>query len=325
MNRKERICTTWLLGLTLFVGSVIGFAREAWANTKTYPATFCVAESTTLGTLQYELDGSLSNTSPTDPLEVICPVVRDNTQTEGKWSAKVYAFAKNPGVGIECTATSRDHFGDVVDEDDDDAAFSAGVQTMSMFLLEQAHEGYSTIRCTIPEVAQVAGAPIMASKLTMYSVTEPGNKESDTDSKSYPGVFAFSQGGILDTLEPQPFVLYESDGSATRAYPDAEGLEMWTFPLIRDRVAGPVDRVRMRVLDNSESMDFGCFVTNFDEFGEVGLGSMVVGNDGTGEMTTDFGVIGDDWAADGPILIQCLTTPTPGAASLFMVDIQESG
>jgi hypothetical protein len=109
-RRYARQLVSGLGMLALVLAATSGV--EAY-DRKVYPATMCVREATSGGTLSYDSTGGVLNTHGTSPLRVICPIVRDYI-TEPWATAWAVVRDKSVNSNVSCTVESKGYAGSLL-------------------------------------------------------------------------------------------------------------------------------------------------------------------------------------------------------------------
>jgi hypothetical protein len=146
----------------------------ASTDSKILPATVCQvrippddslsqAEVTEIrNSIRYWQNGRIENWHTTDPLTVICPIVRDNVGTHLNW-LRVYFHDYYPGTGangrglLACRLRSNNRWGTetISDHYDDSEGADGGGDDSGDFEMELGdadNDGSYTLLCTIPPV-----------------------------------------------------------------------------------------------------------------------------------------------------------------------------
>lgn len=325
-----RLARALALFAFVFVTTAASVARADFplfdTDKKTFPATMCRPTVGTAGTIKYETDGTVSNSSGTEALHLVCPFVRDATLTDLEEDFSVYVVDRHPTQDIKCTVSAHEPFGDIVPDQGlayvkSSSGSASGTQKLSLTTEHQATEGYSVLNCGIPPTSSSG----LRSRINVYVFEELFvNGEASTDSKAYTGVFGEQW---VFTLGAQPGFEYEEIGAATRP-PGEEALASWRLPLLRDVVASDWNRVRIRAFDDdgAPDADFLCNVYAYTEEGEVDgeLSGFCTQDQTLGETTIECvpflpGV--SPTTDDGPYVIECLSVPQE--STVFMYDLRE--
>lgn len=312
---------------------VAGVARAEdpiWdRDIKTFAGTMCRPVAGTIGEAMYHLDGSISNNSAAYPLVIVCPIVRDFSATDKTTEiTDVTVIDRHATGNVQCRASNHDQFGDMLSTD---TKFSAGsgpeAQVIGLANVgTSVAGGYSALLCMLPPLMPIPGA-LARSRLMTYTFEEMDRFEStSTDSKSYTGAFA-EQISAFDSTLPPPgsFIDYNDIGAAINS-PPGVGLYQWAIPLVRDIVAGKVNRVRLRVDDADPEVDFVCSLYVYTTTGEVDteLSGFCDQESSDGETTVtcvplELGFFKP--TAGGPAVIWCLAVPPD--STVFMYDARE--
>jgi hypothetical protein len=165
------------IGLT-FAGAVSSPAEAS--NSKYFNGAFCRASFPLGGTspqryLKYNGNGSVANRDLTNSIEVVCPVVRDNTTNVGGWdSMEIGYFDKSGPDSIACTAWTGDPDGSL--------SFSQpgfSVNTMGTTWSKEGMtfgnnagsfaNGFHLIRCVLPTAPNTSDL----SGIAYYRIQEP--------------------------------------------------------------------------------------------------------------------------------------------------------
>lgn len=172
--------------LATFIVLLLPTAAHAFTDDKTVPATSCRRMDTTApqGVLGVRTDGTIENDSAVNGLQVICPIVRDTTQSTGSWSIAVRVDDKTNVGAVSCVTTSRTSFGGFADDSGTVQTAVGGIAqaTLNMTVDPQSADGYSLLKCTIPP-SQAGNR----SKIIAYTTFEPNDADTGTDRKTYTG------------------------------------------------------------------------------------------------------------------------------------------
>lgn len=302
----------WLL-LCGFAWLLPGSARAA-IDEKTYPATSCRRMDDSAGALGTRPNGTIENDHPSFPLTVICPIVRDNTQTTGIWSARVSvvdANDTNSSVGkVVCTAESVNKFGALhATSTAQTSQVGTGRSTLVLSPATQVVEGYSAIKCTLPPSDTLG-----RSRLVAYQVNEPSSGDSETDSKTYTGTYvelATAAAGAFPHIDYTDFGLAKPDVMAAA--------DEWVLPLIRDRHDKLWDRARFRFNDSDADQVVECWIGNYNEDGTV-EGFLSFGSQGgvaPGQSTTQVNANPMAGLNDGPLAMYCESIAIDVLAAMY--------
>ena len=141
----------------------------AWsADDKVFPGVMCVRNHDFVGgTLFNDDSGRLYNSSGTSTLNVICPIVRDNTGSPS-FSANVKVIDQHVSQAVSCRAISKSpdgNFEHITGLGSSSGNSSSGIP-INLGSLAGIPNGYHYIRCSIP--------PLNAeySAVASYQVTE---------------------------------------------------------------------------------------------------------------------------------------------------------
>ncbi len=234
---------------------------RAGTDSKSYPATSCRQVQGSGGSAGTRPNGAIRNDSTGQSTTVICPIVRDNTQTTGSFTVSVRVDDRTSAGGVSCTAMARAITGAV-------ASTSPTVQTGNMpiglgnlilTVPSQSLEGYSAIKCTLPPLQVGEGSGLIS-----YIVNEPDGGEGTSDQKSYTGTYAEI---LLPFVGLYPWIQYDDVGRAKMIHAAAD--DDWIMPLIRDSVNTWWSRGRLRFQDSDADLVLGCSIANYDEDGSV--------------------------------------------------------
>ena len=165
MNRNiNAVAAGTIYALIALTGAAEGSDR------KVYPATNCQQDAQSEGTPYYSTSGVVYNVSTSEPLTLVCPVVRDNTVDGYAEFSVVVRNSAAELVSIWCTAESRYSSGGLYREDDRYLSTASGTSWERLtFQAKPAPErGFYQIVCRLPRHSGDY-APGIAS----YEVTEP--------------------------------------------------------------------------------------------------------------------------------------------------------
>ena len=85
-SHRFNVLIIGVIGISLFVWTSTASAGKSYfgkgKDAKIYPATMCLQSSGPANALRYSPDGSISNRNSTKPLEVNCPIMRDETAAD---------------------------------------------------------------------------------------------------------------------------------------------------------------------------------------------------------------------------------------------------
>lgn len=311
--------------LAALVGVLAPSSAFAASDAKTHPAAFC-RPSSSLGTgdAVFKIDGTIVNESTTEALEVVCPVIRDNTQSGNNdyWNVKVYVVDETENGLVKCRASARANvggeFGAV--RDSTGIAFT-GDYMLDMTVESQSVDGYAVVTCVLPPaVDDPASGVSKKSKIIMYRSEEEISEDPTTDSKSMTGVFAEFISNF-DLVNTGPFVEYTKHGAAQSVYP--QQIEAWAFPIVRDNHASLWDRVRIRMRLDSEDNAVLCTMSAYNQDGtQEGDAGGIGGVTGPGNVVlTVDPFLEDRTLSDGPYALFCIMSG--GMTSLPMYDYRE--
>ncbi len=153
-----------------FVCALIASAAVAeGSDRKIYAATNCQTAAGSEGTAYYSTNGRVYNTSTTDSLWLICPIVRDSTIDPWLELSVVARNSADEDVSIWCIAESRTASGALDREDNRYLSTASGTswETLSFEPGPSADYAFYQIRCGLPRHSGQF-APGIAS----YSVVE---------------------------------------------------------------------------------------------------------------------------------------------------------
>ena len=148
------------LSAAMVMSAALG-APTAWADdTKTFPGAMCLRNSDhTGGSAYYGSSARLFNTSTTLALNVICPIVRDNT-TSPWLSVQVTVIDQHVSQNVSCRALSLSRGGTTTFQS---AALSTSGNSSSGKVINfgpigEADNGYYFLRCQLPPKGADASA-----------------------------------------------------------------------------------------------------------------------------------------------------------------------
>lgn len=163
-----RLCFSLLVVISLYGGNAVAEIGDPGddlstllsVDTKTYHGSECLyidlnnANSPEYynNPVKYDTHGVYNQDAGST--HVVCPIVRDNTRnTDGTLGAKVYV---NNVASRElwCELNSRDHYGDLIDEDLDSTT-SGGNRTLSLDVDASHTLGNYSIYCHLPIRARI--------------------------------------------------------------------------------------------------------------------------------------------------------------------------
>lgn len=283
------------------------------ADDKSYPATSCRQVFGSGGTPGTRPNGSVANDSSGSAMTLICPIVRDNTQTSGSWTVDVRVDDRTDTAAISCTGLSRSTFSAAISSNTQQTAVNPqGFATLPIAVPSGSTDGYYAIRCTLPAVGSSGPSAVIA-----YVVRETGDDPTVTDQKSYTGTYAEILPSAVGTF---PFIRYDNVG---RARPiNAAASDSWFFPLIRDSTQIWWDRARFRFTDSDADQVLDCAITNYNEDGTV-AGQLSLGNQdfAPGQATVTMNQNPVNPPHSGPITMRCHDVASDTDASMY--DLRE--
>lgn len=288
--------------------------NQAWATEdKSYPATSCRRMQGNTGGLGTRNNGTIENDSTATTLTVICPIVRDNTQSTAGWSIDVRVHDQTSSGLVSCTVTSAGTWGSIVHQVTQTTnTLGTGLGTLTMSPTSQGLEGYSVLKCSIPPVA---GG--LRSKLLAYVVKEPSGADVSSDQKSYTGTYAELATAGAGAF---PFINYPDLGKAAPIAAAAN--DVWTLPLVRDEVLNFWDRARLRFNDGDADLNVSCWLANYNENGTVaGLLSFGPQSGAPGQATTTVNINAMAGANNGPYAMYCQGIAADVSATMY--DLRE--
>ncbi len=316
---KRRLSLTELAATVLLavISALLPDLAQAATDDKSFPATSCRRQDGNAGQLGVRLDGGIENESQFDTLTVVCPVVRDNTQTTAGWTMTVRVIdnsANGMNGAVSCTTSSMRTFGNVVVDSKpaQTGAVSTGAATLVMSPTSQWVDGYSTMTCTLPPHG--GGA---RSKLFAYRISEPDGGDSDTDQKAYTA--AYAEIATPATVFP-PFITYQNFGLAIPTAMAAN--DEWILPIVRDESTKKFSRVRLRLTDSDADKLVECWVLPMNEDGTI---TPIAGHGSQDAAPGQSSVVASSNAAtglgNGPLTVWCDTLAVD--ANVAMYDVRE--
>lgn len=158
---KRFTATTTIVGVYL-IGfgisqSQAGITDSGSLDRKHMPATMCQATtSTAFADPVYSFSGSIKNQNSSKLLELICPLQRDNTNTNtGLSYVQVFYNDRHSTKDITCDIWARESDGDVVQISNDQSSVGTGkgaILFSSTPVTSKSFNTYYIVRCAIPEM-----------------------------------------------------------------------------------------------------------------------------------------------------------------------------
>lgn len=167
-------------GLAALALLLAGASGAKAADEKVFPGTMCVQQGIS-STVYYDGNGRVLNSSTTQAVIVICPIVRDSVLD--KWqSVKVVAADRNPNANLNVTCTARsnqtDGLGWSYDPTNPSDPFYATLNWWESKTFtfnpptEERDRGTYFVSCTIPP-RYVNGSSVYDSGIYSYRIDEP--------------------------------------------------------------------------------------------------------------------------------------------------------
>lgn len=308
----SRALSTLVVCLVGLVALLAGSEARA-QDDKSYPATSCRQVYQSTGTPGARPAGAVQNDSTSAPLTVICPIVKDNTQTLGSWTIEVRVDDRTNSSSVNCTAVSMNNGGGVqASASAQTTVAQTGLATLTITPGSSAAEGYSALRCSIPAVSSTGPSGIIG-----YIVRETGSNDTVvTDSKSYTATYAEILPGAVGLA---PFVRYDDVGRARTINANAD--DSWAMPLVRDSVLTWWGRARLRMFDTDADLLVNCRITNFNEDGTVAGFESLGTQPGTGATTVTVNQNPNNPLYGGPIPMHCRRLAADTTANMY--DLRE--